>query len=629
MKQKLFLVFLILTIFSCCFSLSVSAEETVAMDYERTYALDGVSYPLWEQDREGNYHPLIWYLNSENEMCSVWADGQTNESGAYVSLGCWEDQLSKMTAYESSGISYRSDLSFVIVNLNGVKLTHNGELYPLKYVHAKAFHTNETIPSVTEAILNENTVLKAIFLPDTLVHIGWSQGITNTMAAFYSFNNCTALEYVEFHPNTVFNDNTLNRGAFVNCSSLRAISLPNSIKIFGNAALAGCTSLTAVYLPSSLTTFSGAGNPFANSDNIYFVNDSFIINSVDDIPSKPETYCFPQGLTSFGAVALSPNANKIVVISEKVTSHSTKMFNESGVETVVYLGNMTSFALTKEQSTTLRVLMPNTTAEPEVSATGNTNGSAVYLCKLNKRYELDQNSWMDETVHIENPGKSVMTKEPNCADNAWKDTYCFCGVYIGEIEIENSNNIEKHDLENASIINIAYTDFSKTGCKTLKCERCGVENITEEASPLFICRGYSAPEFGEGGIAIGFVVNHDSIDQYEKVTNSTVEYGVFAIVKDRLGENDIFDEDGNLTKGAISANISSYDFDMFELRIVGFTDTQKDIKLAMGAYVAVTDGETTEYSYMQGGEPNENEKYCFVSYNDIVGKQLANAEVTQ
>ena len=270
MKQKLFLIFLILTIFSCCFSLSVSAEETVAMDYERTYALDGVSYPLWEQDREGNYHPLIWYLNSENEMCSVWADGQTNESGAYVSLGCWEDQLSKMTAYESSGISYRSDLSFVIVNLNGVKLTHNGELYPLKYVHAKAFHTNETIPSVTEAILNENTVLKAIFLPDTLVHIGWSQGITNTMAAFYSFNNCTALEYVEFHPNTVFNDNTLNRGAFVNCSSLRAISLPNSIKIFGNAALAGCTSLTAVYLPSSLTTFSGAGNPFANSDNIYF-----------------------------------------------------------------------------------------------------------------------------------------------------------------------------------------------------------------------------------------------------------------------------------------------------------------------------------------------------------------------
>ena len=49
----------------------------------------------------------------------------------------------------------------------------------------------------------------------------------------------------------------------------------------------------------------------------------------------------------------------------------------------------------------------------------------------------------------------------------------------------------------------------------------------------------------------------------------------------------------------------------------------------MGAYVATIDGETTEYSYMQGGESNENEKYCFVSYNDIIGKQPANAEAIQ
>ncbi|MBQ8840942.1 MAG: hypothetical protein IJ004_06450, partial [Clostridia bacterium] len=95
-------------------------------------------------------------------------------------------------------------------------------------------------------------------------------------------------------------------------------------------------------------------------------------------------------------------------------------------------------------------------------------------------------------------------------------------------------------------------------------------------------------------------------------------YGVFAIVKDRLGENDIFDEDGNITKGAISANISSYDFDIFELRIVGFAEEQKDIKIAMGGYVTVTDANGTKYSYMQAGTPNENENYVFVSYNDVV-----------
>ena len=44
------------------------------------------------------------------------------------------------------------------------------------------------------------------------------------------------------------------------------------------------------------------------------------------------------------------------------------------------------------------------------------------------------------------------------------------------------------------------------------------------------------------------------------------------------------------------------------------------MKLAMGAYVAVTDGEATEYSYLQPGAPDGNEKYSFVSYNDIVAK---------
>jgi hypothetical protein len=41
----------------------------------------------------------------------------------------------------------------------------------------------------------------------------------------------------------------------------------------------------------------------------------------------------------------------------------------------------------------------------------------------------------------------------------------------------------------------------------------------------------------------------------------------------------------------------------------------------MGAYVSVTDKEVTTYSYMQGGTPLENEKYFFVSYNDIINSK--------
>ena len=175
---------------------------------------------------------------------------------------------------------------------------------------------------------------------------------------------------------------------------------------------------------------------------------------------------------------------------------------------------------------------------------------------------------------------------------------------------------------------ISYESYTEEGKKTMKCADCGAISY-KSVAPLFTCLGYSAPEDGTGGIAIGFTVSNEAIAEYEEITGKTLKYGVFVVLQSRLGDNDVFAEDGTAADGVINAEITNYEFVAFELKIVGFTDTQKDVKIAMGAYVAVTDGETTEYSYMQGGEPNENEKYCFVSYNDIVGAPSTDEEVTQ
>ncbi len=185
-----------------------------------------------------------------------------------------------------------------------------------------------------------------------------------------------------------------------------------------------------------------------------------------------------------------------------------------------------------------------------------------------------------------------------------------------------------YDAHNSSVQLTYDNGFENTGKKTYGCSKCN-SGPTEETPALFTCLGYSAPEDGRGGIAIGYTVNNEAIEEYTEAIGKTLKYGVFAVLKDRLGNNDIFAEDGSVAEGVVNAEITNYEFVAFELKIVGFTDEHKDTKLAMGAYVAVTDGETTEYSYMQGGEPNENEKYCFVSYNDIVGKQSVNAEVIQ
>ena len=182
--------------------------------------------------------------------------------------------------------------------------------------------------------------------------------------------------------------------------------------------------------------------------------------------------------------------------------------------------------------------------------------------------------------------------------------------------------------EHEKEVSIIYNDFTDVGIKRIKCKVCEVVN-TIEVPAMFTCRGYSAPEDGRGGIAIGFTVNNVAIAEYEEATGKTLKYGVFAVLQSKLKDKDVFAENGTVAEGVISAEITNYQFVAFELKIVGFTDEQKDTKLAMGAYVAVTDGETTEYSYMQSGASNENEKYCFVSYNDIVGAPSNDEEVTQ
>ena len=188
-------------------------------------------------------------------------------------------------------------------------------------------------------------------------------------------------------------------------------------------------------------------------------------------------------------------------------------------------------------------------------------------------------------------------------------------------------NNPAHDLETVSI---SYTEYTENGIKVLKCNTCGLEKATEiTASPLFNCLGYSAPENGSYGIAIGYTVNNEAIKGYENATGKSLKYGVFAVAKEKLGKNDIFGSDGSVADNVINAEISNYEFVSFELKIIGFTDKYKDAKLALGAYVAVTEGETTEYSYMQSGTPNEGEKYCFVSYNDIVGESSTEEEVAQ
>lgn len=175
--------------------------------------------------------------------------------------------------------------------------------------------------------------------------------------------------------------------------------------------------------------------------------------------------------------------------------------------------------------------------------------------------------------------------------------------------------------KDAESVEISYTSFDKDGIRITSCTSQGCTHyVSETAGALFTKKGTSVPEYESVGLDIGFIVNHTAISDFENITGKKINYGVFAVLKDNIGTNDIFDENGASRSGVIAADITDCEYDIFNLKIVGFTDEQKDVKLAMGAFVKATWDDVCEYSYLQDGTPTEGQRYYFVSYNDKLAK---------
>ena len=197
-------------------------------------------------------------------------------------------------------------------------------------------------------------------------------------------------------------------------------------------------------------------------------------------------------------------------------------------------------------------------------------------------------------------------------DNPCVISYCqVCNhknIYVGN----SSTHVEE--------TTVVYENYDKTGSLIVYCKNEGcIHKVATEMPALFKCLGYSAPEYRVGELAIGYLVNSEAIKEFETITGNTVRYGVFVVTKNSLGENDVFDENGTLVSGAVSADVTLGAHEMFELKITGFKDENKNTELAIGAYICVKDGDIATYSYMQAGEAQENEKYSFVSFNAILG----------
>ena len=121
-------------------------------------------------------------------------------------------------------------------------------------------------------------------------------GYTVTRLGRYAFSYRSSLKSVTI-PNTVA---SISSYAFENCSSLTSISIPNSVTIIESFAFYRCTSLTSITIPNSVTTIGGSA--FNSCTSLKSIT---IPNSVTSIGSTTFTYC--QSLTSINVDSANKN----------------------------------------------------------------------------------------------------------------------------------------------------------------------------------------------------------------------------------------------------------------------------------------------------------------------------------
>lgn len=168
------------------------------------------------------------------------------------------------------------------VKLKSAVLPHNINELSWGLFHACQSLKNISIPDSVTMIgvdtFGQCTALESINIPDSVTHI-----LSN---AFYG---CTSLKNVSLSKNIwnldgfgvctnletiVIPDGIEHIGSFTNCSSLRSITIPESLVSITNNAFDGCTSLTDVYYGATEIEWNsieiGTGNGFLQTANIHF-----------------------------------------------------------------------------------------------------------------------------------------------------------------------------------------------------------------------------------------------------------------------------------------------------------------------------------------------------------------------
>lgn len=189
---------------------------------------------------------------------------------------------------------------------------------------------------VDKAFMN-CTELTGIILPDTVTEIGTA-----------AFKGCTSLERVILPARLA----KISSEMFRDCTSLRESDIPNDVTSVERFAFVNCTSLKSLTIPKSMTDISSgawSGNRLESiemeENNVYYSEGNCIIKKADkEVVLGCAASTIPEGVTSIGMDAFSKTGIEGIAIPESVNKIGDYAFENNPIKNFVLPAGVTALS---------------------------------------------------------------------------------------------------------------------------------------------------------------------------------------------------------------------------------------------------------------------------------------------
>ena len=153
--------------------------------------------------------------------------------------------------------------------------------------------TNVGVVRPGESDSYNNYVTGNLIIPGSVTYNGTTYNVTELLGAFI---NCSSLTSVTI-PNSV---TTIGGVTFRNCSGLTSVTIPNSVTFIGMTAFENCSGLTSITIPNSVTSIGSSA--FENCSGLTSIT---IPNSVTSIGNWAFWNCTNLTTLNFNAINCS------------------------------------------------------------------------------------------------------------------------------------------------------------------------------------------------------------------------------------------------------------------------------------------------------------------------------------